>query len=74
MPSAYLPTSLSTLLESFQCLFTAPSFVTFSAMVVGFFARIGEHSVCGMLTGARLSSQWDHSRAYRFFSCRRKVD
>lgn len=66
-----LPTSLTTLLAPFQSLFTAPSFTTFSALVGGFIAHVGERNVCGMLTGAGLSQRWHHSRAHRFFSNRR---
>jgi len=66
-----LPTSLTTLLANFQILFTAPTFATFSALTGGFIAHVGEHSVCGMLTGAGLAQRWHHSRAHRFFSNRR---
>jgi hypothetical protein len=71
LSGSYLPTSLTLLLASFRPLFTAPSFVTFSALVGGFFAQTGEHNVCGMLSGAGLASRWHHSRAHRFFSNRR---
>ncbi len=66
-----LPTSLAMLLASFQTLFTAPTFATFSALVGGFIAQVGEHNVCGMLTGAGLAQRWHHSRAHRFLSNRR---
>jgi hypothetical protein len=66
-----LPTTFSTLLDRFRPLFTAPTFTTFSAMVTGFLAQIGEHNVCGMLSGAGLAQRWHHSRAHRFFSNRR---
>ncbi len=72
MPSgSHLPTSLRSLLASFRPLFTAPSFITFSSLLHGFFARVGEHTVCGMLTAAGLAELWHHSRAHRFFSHRR---
>ena len=66
-----IPTSLTTLLATFQTLFTAPTFTTFSFMVTGFLAQTGEHNVCGMLSGAGLAQRWHHSRAHRFFSNRR---
>jgi hypothetical protein len=69
MPSgSNLPTSLATLLATFQSVFTAPTFTTFCAMVSGFLAQTGEHNVCGMLSGAGLVQRWHHSRAHRFFS------
>jgi len=71
LSGSYLPTSLSLLLATFQSRFTAPSYVTFSSLVAGFLAQTGEHTVCGMLTGAGLASRWHHTRAHRFFSQRR---
>jgi hypothetical protein len=35
--------------------FTAPTFQTFRALVVGFIGRVGEHTVTGMLVAARLN-------------------
>ena len=48
----YLPTSLQILLNRFRLGFTAPTFATFCAPVRGFIGCVGEHNVCGMLTGA----------------------
>jgi hypothetical protein len=67
----YLPTSLQILLNRFRLGFTAPTFATFCALVRGFIGCVGEHNVCGMLTGAGLAEAWHHSRAHRFFSRRR---
>lgn len=64
-------THLSSLLATFRLGFTGPSFVTFSAMVRGFVAHVGERNVCGLLTGAGLAQTWHHTRAHRFFSRRR---
>ncbi len=66
-----VPASLRGLLEQFRCCFTAPTFVTFCALAVGFLAQTGRRTVCGMLVGARLSRAWSHHRAHRFFSAAR---
>jgi hypothetical protein len=70
LPDAVLPVpaSLMTLLAVFSPLFTAPSFRTFTALCCGFLAQSGKRTVCGMLTGARLSRLWSHDRAHYFFS------
>jgi hypothetical protein len=66
-----VPSSLDALLFLFADAFSAPSFQTFRMLVVGFLCRVGEHSVCGMLQGARLERVWHHSRAHAFFSERK---
>lgn len=63
-----MPGSLRGLLGEFRCCFTAPTFVTFCALAVGFLAATGRRTVCGMLVGAGLSRVWSHHRAHRFFS------
>lgn len=63
-----LPGSWVRLLVSFRWCFTAPSFLTFVALVSGLVARPQARTVTGMLIGAGLSRQWHHSRAHRFFS------
>jgi len=68
LPGLTLPPSLMTLPAAFQPCFTAPSFRTFCALAVGFLARTGSRTVCGMLTGAGLSRVWRHDQAHRFFS------
>ena len=65
-----VPSSLDELLFLFAGAFSAPSFETFRMLVVGFVCRVGEHSVCGMLLGARLERSWHHSRAHAFFAYR----
>jgi len=63
-----LPTSLARLLSLFRPCFTAPSFETFTALAVGFLARVGRHTVTGCLVAAGLAGVWRHARAHRFFS------
>jgi SRSO17 transposase len=63
-----VPSSLDALLFLFAGAFGAPTFQTFRMLVVGFLARVGEHSVCGMLQAARLERVWHHSRAHAFFA------
>jgi hypothetical protein len=66
-----VPSSLDALLFLFAGAFTAPTFATFRMLVVGFVCRVGEHSVCGMLQGARLERVWHHSRAHALFAYRK---
>jgi hypothetical protein len=63
-----VPCSLDALLFLSAGAFSAPTFQTFRMLVVGFLARVGEHSVCGMLQAARLERVWHHSRAHAFFA------
>jgi hypothetical protein len=63
-----VPSSLDALLFLFVGAFGAPTFQTFRMLVVGFLARVGEHTVCGMLQAARLERVWHHSRAHAFFA------
>ncbi|MCA1678960.1 MAG: transposase [Actinobacteria bacterium] len=64
----HVPASLDGLLSLLAPCFSQPSFQTFRALVVGQVSQTGLRTVCGMLTGARLSRDWHHSRAHRFFS------
>ena len=66
-----LPISLRRLLDAFAGCFTTPTFEVFQAMVLGLIAQTGQHTVCGMLTGAGLATSWSHDRAHRFFSTAR---
>jgi SRSO17 transposase len=63
-----VPSSLDALLVLFGSCFTAPSFQTFRALVVGQVSQTGLRTVTGMLVGSRLSGVWHHCRAHRFFS------
>ena len=72
MPAWSLPRSLTDLLMAFRPCFTAPTFTTFSWLVVGLVAQPGTRTVTGMLVGARLAGGiWHHSRAHRFFAAAR---
>ena len=67
LPSPTLPASLLAVLESLN-IFTAPSFLTFTAMVTGLVANTGTGTVTRMLTGAGLARAWPNDRAHSFFS------
>jgi hypothetical protein len=66
-----LPRSLADLLVAFAPCFTAPTMRTFQALVVGFLAQPGLHTVTGMLVGAGLAGRRHHDLAYRFFATAR---
>jgi hypothetical protein len=63
-----VPASLAGLLAAFRWCFTAPSYRTFTALLVGMVAQPGRRTVCGMLVGAGLARWWHHSRAHWFFA------
>ena len=63
-----IPGSLAPLLSLLRSAFTAPTFETFCALVVGFVGRVGEHTVTGMWQAARLAGVVHHSRAHDFFA------
>ena len=63
MPTPSRPRSLADLLIVFGPCFTAPTFRTFCALVMGFLAQPGRRTVTGMLVGARLAGRWHHTRA-----------
>src|SRR5258708_38494291 len=72
MPSGpTTPCSLASLLTEFRPCFTAPTFTTFTGLVVGLIAQTRRRTVCGMLLGACLERVWHHSRAHRFFAAAR---
>jgi len=62
------PSSLSAILSLLRPAFTAPTFDTFGALLAGFLARVGEHTVTGMWQAARLAGRLHHSRAHDFFA------
>jgi hypothetical protein len=66
-----IPGSLADVLVVFRCCFTAPTFTTFSGLVVGLIAQTRRRTVCGMLLGACLERIWHHARAHRFFTVAR---
>jgi len=63
-----VPASLAGLLSGFACCFTAPTFATFTALVVGLIGQTSRRTVCGLWIAAGLSALLHHSRAHRFFS------
>jgi SRSO17 transposase len=63
-----VPCSLAGLLSLLARCFTAPTFRTFQALLVGFVSQTQTRTVCGMLVGARLAGVWHHCRAHRFFA------
>lgn len=66
-----LPLSLARLLESFRPCFSTRTFTTITVLVAGLIAAPAQRTVCGMLTAGRMSPQWHHSRAHRFFAASR---
>src|SRR3954452_1428175 len=71
LPDGTIPGSLADLLVAFRSCFTAPTFTTFSAMMVGLIAQTRRRTVCGMLLGVGLERLWHHARAHRFFASAR---
>lgn len=66
-----LPDTLATLLAAFAPCFTGRTLPTFQALVAGFLAQPGLHTVTGMLAGAGLAGRRHHDLAYRFFAAAR---
>jgi hypothetical protein len=62
------PGSLAGLVSLFAGCFTRPTFRTFRALVIGFIAAVGEHTVTGCLVASGMAGRWHHSRAHRFFA------
>jgi hypothetical protein len=71
LPSATVPCSLADLLAVFRPCCSAPTFRTFSGLVVGLICQTRRRTVCGMLTGAGLERLWHHGRAHRLFALAR---
>jgi hypothetical protein len=71
LPDDTVPASLRDLLAAFRSCFTAPTFRTFTGLVIGLIAQTRRRTVCGMLIGASLHHLWHHSRAHRFFALAR---
>jgi hypothetical protein len=63
--------TLATLLAAFASCFTVPTVGTFQALVAGFVAQPGRHTVTGMLAGAGLAGRRHHDLAYRLFATAR---
>jgi hypothetical protein len=71
LPDNTIPASLTGLLTVFRCCFTAPTFTTFSGLVVGLIAQTRRRTVCGMVLGVGLEQVWHYCRAHRFFATAR---
>src|SRR6266545_5019201 len=71
LPGLTVPASLAGVLQGLRPSFTAPSFATFTLLVVGMVAQTGPRTVCGMLLGAGLQAVVSHHRLHRFFSVTR---
>jgi hypothetical protein len=71
LPDITVPCSLADVLLVFRWCFTAPTFRTFSGLVVGLIASTRRRTVWGMLLGAGLERFWHHSRAHRLFAVAR---
>jgi DDE superfamily endonuclease len=71
LPGLTVPASLAGVLQVLRGSFTAPSFATFTLLVVGMVAQTGPRTVCGMLLGAGLQTVVSHHRRHRFFSVNR---
>ena len=67
----HVPGSLDRLLSLLGPCFSQPAFQTFRALVVGFIARVGEHTVTGMWQAVRLAGRVHHCHAHDFFARRR---
>jgi DDE superfamily endonuclease len=68
LPSVTLPPSLASLVQPLRSCFTAPSFATFCALLVGQVAAVRRRTVCGMWIAAGLSRLVHHGRAHWFFA------
>jgi DDE superfamily endonuclease len=71
LPGVRVPASFAAVLAPLRVCFTAPTFATFTALVVGMIAQTGPRTVCGMLVGAGLAQRWHHARAHRLFAAAR---
>ena len=61
LPDRTIPRSLARLLLTFRDCFTAPTFITFQALVIGSIAQTRRRTVCGMLLGTGLERWWHHA-------------
>ena len=70
MRVSYLPSSVQSILFSFDSCFTAPTFENFVALVLGWILCSGPHTISRAFQEAKLFGLTDkhHSTAYRFFS------
>lgn len=67
--STSIPSTVLKILLSFGPCFTAPTFLNFSALIVGWILCQGRHSISRVIQAAGgLTGGKDHSAMYRFFS------
>jgi hypothetical protein len=67
----HVPGSLERVLSLLAPCFSQPTFETFRALVVGFIARVGDHTITGMWQAVGLAGRVHHCRAHDFFARRR---
>ena len=70
MRVSYLPSSVQSILRSFDSCFTAPTFENFVALVLGWILCTGPHTISRALLEAKRFGLTDkhHASIYRFFS------
>lgn len=68
LPGMTIPVSLARVLAPLRVCFTAPTFATFTALLVGLVGATRRRTICGMWIAAGLSAVLHHCRAHRFFS------
>jgi SRSO17 transposase len=68
LPAVTVPSCLLSVLEGLRSVFTAPTFATFTCLVIGALGATGSRTVTGMWSAAGLAGQAHHARAHRFFS------
>jgi hypothetical protein len=71
LPGVRVPASFEAVLAPLRVCFTAPSFTTFTTLVIGALLQTGPVTVCGMLLGAGVAEVWHHARGHRFFATAR---
>lgn len=64
-----LPDSFIACLPVLREYFTAPSFARFVSLLSGWLLCTGKHTITGVLRGAGVVGEREHSGFYRFFSC-----
>ena len=64
-----VPSSLAGLLSLLAPCFTAPTFKTFQALLVGFVSQTQARTVCGMPLGASLAAYWQQTPSRRAAFC-----
>src|SRR5262245_61509219 len=68
LPGPTVPPSLLALLQAMRPCFTAPSFRTFTALVMGLIVQQKRRTVVGLLLGEAMTRIWPHHRAHYSFA------